>query len=233
VHEGLAAFFARAVDLGFTMANVCYPMSVADDDRLDPAYLATADDPIVRFTATERVVLYEALAAVIDAQRSKIRVFTPLSSLDALADQHRGGRGGHACRGGVDYFFVDPHGDTYPCGYRADAWMGPFVTFDPRKAGRPSCRRCDWECFRDPSELFGPVTSPGRRWLPAARILTGDRRMRLWWRDVRYARASGLFDGRQPADETALRRFAPATAPAVLEARSAPTPGRSVSPPAT
>jgi MoaA/NifB/PqqE/SkfB family radical SAM enzyme len=232
VREGLTAFFARAVDLGFSMANVCYPMSASDGDQLDPVYLATADEPSVSFTAAERVILYETLAGVIDAQRARIRVFTPLSSLDALAEEHRGSGGGAACRGGVDYFFVDPHGDTYPCGYRADAWMGPFVTFQPPKAGRPSCRRCDWECFRDPSELFAPVTSPGRLRLPAARVLAGDRRMRLWWQDVRYARACGLFDGRRPADVAALRRFAPAETPAVSDACGAPTPGRTVTPPA-
>ena len=25
------------------------------------------------------------------------------------------------------------------------------------KDSRPVCRKCDWECFRDPSELFGPL----------------------------------------------------------------------------
>jgi MoaA/NifB/PqqE/SkfB family radical SAM enzyme len=229
VRDGLGAFFARAVALGFTMANVCYPMCVpAGDDGLAPAYLATADDPLVRFSATERALLYDTLAEVIAEQRAHLRVFTPLSSLHALAAEHRGGDVGYACRGGVDYFFVDPHGDTYPCGYRADAWMGPWVTFRPKRSGEPTCRRCDWECFRDPSHLVGPVTSPGRRSWPAARILTGDPRMRLWWRDVRYARACGLFDGRDAPDEAALARFA--EAPSSQGPHEAAVPGRTVPP---
>jgi hypothetical protein len=214
VRQGMTAFFTRAVDLGFTMANVCYPMSVSDEsDGLVPAYLATSDEGLVRFSLRERALLYSALADVIAERRHSIRVFTPLSSLDALSAQHDG-RQGHACRGGVDYFFVDAHGDTYPCGYRGDEWLGPFVTFRPRRGGKPTCTRCDWECFRDPSELLGPVTSPGRRSLPAVRLLSGsDARMRLWWQDVRYAHACGLFDGRRPPDPARLSRFAPAQAP--------------------
>jgi hypothetical protein len=228
VRSGLRAFFARAVDLGFTMANVCYPMSVSEEaDGLSAAYLATSEEPLVRFTSAERALLYETLAGVIAEQRSRIRVFTPVSSLSALAAAHRDGHeggGGYACRGGVDYFFVDAHGDTFPCGYRADAWLGPFVTFHPRRTGKPSCRRCDWECFRDPSQLFGPVTSPGRRTLPAARILAGDRSMRLWWEDVRYARACGMFDGRRPPDEAALQRFAASSRAARKPSGSPETP---------
>jgi len=228
VREDLRAFFARAVDLGFTMANVCYPMSVCEEqDGLVPAYLATAETPLVRFSAAERELLFRALGTVIPEQRSRIRVFTPLSSVDALAGE-TSGEHGHACRGGVDYFFVDAHGDTYPCGYRGDAWLGPFMTFRPSRKARPTCRRCDWECFRDPSELFGPVTSPGRRSLPVAGLLTGsDRRMRLWWRDVRYARACDLFDGRRPPDPARLRPFAvgsPAAPSREAEAAGSPLP---------
>jgi hypothetical protein len=212
VREGLTAFFRRALDLGFTMANVCYPMNASEEDGLPAAYLATADAPLVHFTDQERALLYETLAEVVAEQRCRIRIFTPLSSLDALVAQYRGGES-HACRGGVDYLFVDAHGDTYPCGYRGDESLGPFTVFRPRRSVRPRCRRCDWECFRDPSELLGPVTSPGRRSLPARLLARSDRRLGLWWHDVRYARACNLFDGRQPPDERALRRFALLPAP--------------------
>ena len=233
VRDGLTAFFERVIGLGFTMANVCYPMSVSEEHQgLAPAYLATSDAPLVRFTTTERGMLYATLAEVIAEQRPWIRVFTPLSSLDALGAQLRGGPSA-ACRGGVDYFFVDPHGDTYPCGYRGDEWLGPFVMFKPRRSGRPSCRRCDWECFRDPSELLDPVTSPGRRRLPAARLLTGsDRRMRLWWQDVRYASACDLYDGRRPPDEARLRRFAQTVRRHCQGSGHRQEPGQAVTPPA-
>lgn len=132
----MTAFFARADDLGFTMANVCYPMSVSEEpEGLVPAYLATSDEALVRFSLRERALLYATLSEVIAERRHSIRVFTPLSSLDALAAQHEGGDG-HACRGGVDYFFVDAHGDTYPCGYRGYERLG---LFDGRR--RPLLRR--------------------------------------------------------------------------------------------
>jgi MoaA/NifB/PqqE/SkfB family radical SAM enzyme len=119
VEDGLRAFFERAIGLGFTMVNVCYPMSASEGDGLEPAYLATSDEPLVRFTTQERSVLYAVLAEVIADHRSRIRIFTPLGSLDALRAELNGGPSA-ACRGGVDYFFVDAHGDTYPCGYRGD-----------------------------------------------------------------------------------------------------------------
>jgi hypothetical protein len=231
VRSGLRAFFERVIGLGFTMVNVCYPMSASQGDGLEPAYLATSDEPLVRFTEQERSVLYASLAGVIAEQRPRIRVFTPLSSLDALGAELNGGLSA-ACRGGVDYFFVDPHGDTYPCGYRGDHWLGPFVTFEPRRTGKPACRRCHWECFRDPSELFGPVTSPGRRSLPARLLAGPDRRMRLWWEDVRYAEACDLFDGRRPPDEVRLRRFAQSPARERGEARHPQEHGPAVAPPA-
>jgi hypothetical protein len=49
-------------------------------------------------------------------------------------------------------------GDTYPCGYRGNENMGKFWELNLKNlAPKSDCRRCDWECFRDPSELCAPV----------------------------------------------------------------------------
>jgi MoaA/NifB/PqqE/SkfB family radical SAM enzyme len=225
VKESLDAFFRRAVDLGFSMANICYPMSAGGGQRVErSAYRTTSESTLVTFTDEERVLLYSALAEAVEEHRGRLRIFTPLSSLAALTREHGHGAPGYPCRGGLDYFFVDASGDTFPCGYRGDENLGPFVRLDPARLpeGQP-CRSCDWECFRDPSELLGPVTGLSRMAvLPLRGLRRRDERTSQWQGDVRYALACGLFDGRRPADRRRLARFAPA--------RRVPQHGRTTSP---
>jgi hypothetical protein len=232
--EGLRRFFSRAVELGFTMANVCYPMSVEPSrDHLEAVYAATSPSRLVRFSRPEKRALFEALRDVLPEFRSQMRIFTPLSSVDSLAAQYASPPSptpGYACRGGVDYVFVDTHGHAYPCGYRGADDLGPFVELDFGRLARTSeCRRCDWECFRDPSELFGPAVGIRRLAATLARSARGDdRRLGLWWDDVLYCRAAGMFDGRRAPDSARLRAAAPAgTAPAEPVSR---TPDASPSP---
>ncbi len=201
---GLRRFFSRAVELGFTMANVCYPISVEPAvDGLDAVYGATSDSSLVRFSRPEKRALFEALGDVLPEFRRQLRIFTPLSSVDALAAQYADGSpgpAGHACRGGVDYLFVNTRGHAFPCGYRGAEDLGPFAALDFDRLERvPWCRACDWECFRDPSELLGPAAGPRRFAATLARSPLGrDRRLNLWWDDVRYCGAAGMFDGRRP-----------------------------------
>ena len=114
------------------------------------------------------------------------------------------------CRGGVDFFFIDAQaGDTYPCGYRGHENMGKFWDLD-LNAIRPegACRRCDWECFRDPSELCAPflqvLHAPARL---LGKMRGDERYRRLWIEDLRYYHACELFDGRRPPRPERLRRF--------------------------
>lgn len=212
VAESLAALLTRVIDLGFSMANVCYPMSVSSGQGVETsAYRATSDAGLVTFAPQEKVLLYSALRAVAGRYRARIRIFTPLCSLAALESEQAGGPPGYACRGRLDYFFVDARGDAYPCGYRGGENLGPFVRFDPARlpAGQP-CRACDWECFRDPSELLGPITGLSRAaLLPVRGLRRRDERTAVWLSDVRYAAACDLFDGRRPPDFRRLAAFAP------------------------
>jgi hypothetical protein len=89
----------------------------------------------------------------------------------------------------------------YPCGYRGDEDLGASVaelrtTPDNQQ---PFCEKCHWECFMDPSQLFGilrqAIRHPFKTWFGKA----PDREMlRLWFGDVKYYLACDFFNGRKP-----------------------------------
>lgn len=166
----------------------------------------------MNFSPEEKHIVFRALFDVIPDFRSRMRIFTPRSSLLALIRQHADdGPGSYACRGGKEFFFVDARtGDTYPCGYRGAENLGKFWDRDfPLGAGHDNCRKCDWECFRDPSELFGPLhdimARPGRL---VSRIINDRQWLLLWNEDLRYYRACDFFNGRVPPDTEKLESFA-------------------------
>jgi MoaA/NifB/PqqE/SkfB family radical SAM enzyme len=205
--------FYRVVDaLGFTIVNACYPMSAETNaEPISAVYKATSADDSVNFSPDEKSVVFKALFDVIPEFRSRIRIFTPRSSLHSLIRQHSGDPSGcYACRGGREFFFVDAKtGDAYPCGYRGAENLGKFWDLEiPRRNGDEHCLKCDWECFRDPSELIGPLhdlmTRPRRLLSKIAR----DREwLRLWCEDLRYYRACDFFNGRVPPDTGKLAGF--------------------------
>ena len=211
--DGFRTFYRRVIDMGFTIVSSCYPMSVEPDRDLSAVYAATATDGIVRFAPAEKADLFGALMEVVPEFRSRIRIFSPRTSLHALANHYGGngkGAGAYPCRGGIDYFFVDARdGGTYPCGYRGGENLGKFPDLDMDRADADAfCKSCDWECFRDPSELFGPVLGAVSAPLRTIRKLLADAQFRrLWTEDLRYYRACDLFDGRKPPDPAKLARF--------------------------
>lgn len=211
-------FYRMAANLGFTIVNTCYPMSVDNSDSPDSlkaVYAATARDSIVRFTSKEKALLYRALMAVIPRHRSHLRIFTPVSSLSMLAAGQEASAG-HAtredmgCRGGIDFFFINAEdGQTYPCGYRGNENLGPFPGLDIRNRSTGTvCRQCDWECFRDPSEMFAPFLDGLNRPVKLIKRLLHDREyFSLWKTDLQYYSACDLFNGRTPPDWKKLRQF--------------------------
>ncbi len=208
-------FYQRATDLGFTIINMCYPMSVdpVESDSGLAVYAATSADRIVRFTREEKVQLFTALLDTVPEYRDKIRIFTPLTSVLSLLRQYRreDDAPAYGCRGGIDFFFVNStDGNAYPCGYRGHENLGKFWDLDlgQRKTAR-HCTDCDWECFRDPSELAGPLLEfPGSPFRTAARFWHDRVYARHWWEDVRYYRACDYFSGRVDADRRRLATFA-------------------------
>jgi hypothetical protein len=73
---------------------------------------------------------------------------------------------------------------------------------------RPECRKCDWECFRDPSELFGPLKDLASSPVGFFKLMVTDRAyMKLWIQDIQYYRACDFFNGRKLPDLKKLSKW--------------------------
>lgn len=213
--EAFRRFFTYVIDMGFTIVGTCYPMSVDETDNSSgsaPVYEATSADYVVKFTQKEKSFLFKALMEIIPEFRHLIRIFSPVSSVYALYMQHRGNDCfPYPCLGGIDYFFIDSkNGDTYPCGYRGADNLGKFWDKKWLKRNRnASCYKCDWECFRDPSEMLGPLLDLFKNPSSLIRKFRNNREyMKMWLDDIRYYFACNFFDGRQPPNYTKLKKFA-------------------------
>lgn len=205
--EGFAKFYSFAAGLGFTIANACYPMSMQEG----AVYKAESSDNLVSYNDTEKYLLFKALYDVIPQFRGEIRIFTPRNSLRMLMRQYKGEKNaGFACYGGIDYFFVNSaDGHAYPCGFRAQDDLGDYTQLDTKHtAGKPTCRKCDWECFRDPSNQTGALTEIFRNPLKTAEIFTSDRQFtKDWWSDLFYYFACSMFNFRTPPDYGRMKFF--------------------------
>jgi len=205
--QAFARFYRRVEELGFTIVNACYPMS---GDPSDGAYRAASVDDVVRFSPVQRAAVYQALFDTIPRYRHCLRIFSPRSSLRALIRQHQGeGGAGYPCPGGREFFFVEAQsGDTFPCGYRGQENLGKFWDMAADPVEPAACRRCDWECFRDPAEMIGPVQELlGRPWRFARKFVREREGVRLWFEDLRYYRDCDFFNGRLPLNPRRLARY--------------------------
>ncbi|WP_321392308.1 radical SAM protein [uncultured Desulfuromusa sp.] len=88
-YSGFDRFYHFVKDIGFTIANVCYPMH-SDDNADEAVYAATAADRVVYFSRQEKLNLFQALSDCIPHHRDKLRIFTPRCSLHALLRQYQG-----------------------------------------------------------------------------------------------------------------------------------------------
>lgn len=207
----LGRFFETAARLGFTMANCCYPMSDADREKGGQAvYAASASDARVTFSGPEKRALFRAVLDTVPRHRHRLRIFTPLCAVYALWRQYGDPpAAARPCLGGTSFFYVDRFGGCFPCGYRGGENLGLFWKLPAERLDtKPHCRACDWECFRDPSELLGPLgdltAGPAGWW----RLLQADRRqLGLWLTDLRYFAACSQFDGRRAPDRRRLANW--------------------------
>ena len=209
-------FYRFTRNLGFTTVNVCYPMSISDEERssgLNAVYAASAAEDVVRFTDPEKAMLYKALLDTIPKHRRHLRIFSPLSSLYMLFQQYSNPQAtpdAFGCRGGVDYFFISAeYGNTYPCGFRGNENLGKFWELDLNSiCPNGGCLRCDWECFRDPSELCAPVLQSIHQPVRLSqRLLRNPTYLKHWLKDIRYYKACDWFNGRKPLNTDQLQRF--------------------------
>lgn len=212
VRRALDRFYTCTAELGFTIVNACYPMSLdASEAESDAVYAATSQDHFIRFSPMERLELFRALHETVPKHRARLRIFTPRSALLGLMRQYQGQGGYTPCRGGIDFFFIDAKDmNTYPCGYRGTESLGKFWDLDLENLHQePHCTRCDWECFRDPSEFMAPFTELLRRPAPLLQRLWRDAELRrAWWEDLRYYRACNYFNARTAPDYGRLAAFA-------------------------
>jgi hypothetical protein len=116
----------------------------------------------------------------------------------------------YPCRGGIDFFFIDSRdGNTYPCGYRGNENFGKYWEIDWNKVrNKGDCTMCDWECFRDPSELFGPLLQSISEPLKLIKkVKEYPQYFCLWWNDLKYYRACEFFNGRRAPNYKKLNNF--------------------------
>jgi MoaA/NifB/PqqE/SkfB family radical SAM enzyme len=206
-------FYAFVKSLGFTIVNACYPMSLDEESAKEMAiYSATSIDNIVRFQAQEKQLIFQALFDTIPAFRDQLRIFTPRSSLLALIRQYQGDQASsYPCRGGIDFFFIDSKDmNTYPCGYRGEDNLGKFWDLNLNHLDTKAwCKQCDWECFRDPSEIAGPLLEmlrhPFKLW---QRFRQDKEYAKLWYDDIKYYQACDYFNATLPPNWKKLSRFA-------------------------
>jgi len=211
--EAFRKYYQYLLDLGFTMVNACYPMSIdpTEEGSLKAVYGATSVDGVVQFTRQEKALLFGALLEVIPEFRGKIRIFTPRTALYALVKQYQGEKDyGFPCRGGIDFFFITAKdANTYPCGYRGEDNYGKFWDLDWKKMKKKAfCKECDWECFRDPSELVGYLLEFLQRPLSFMGKVWKDRDyLKLWLEDLSYYRACQFFNARVAPDYSKMKKY--------------------------
>lgn len=208
--ESFRQFYSFVEGLGFTIVNACYPMDM-DNAEADAVYTATSSDDFIQFTKAEKLQLFRAMFDTIPEFRHRLRIFTPLTSLRALIRNYGGETDdSYACRGGIDFFFIDSRDmNTYPCGFRGKENLGKFWDLDLNKLDKQAwCKQCDWECFRDPSELSGPLLDLAWQPFKTMQRFARDRDYsKIWYEDMRYYRACHYFNATTPPDYHRLAAF--------------------------
>lgn len=210
VQSGLERFFQLVENIGFTLVNFCYPMSIDENNSdLDAVYPASSIDKVVRFSNVEKSLIFKALLSVIPTYRPRLRIFSPLCNIYTLQKVYSGEQvTPFPCRGGLDYHFINAgDGMTYPCGYRGGENLGDYRE-GISSSSKKNCSLCDWECFRDPSELMGPLNHIVHNPLS---LFTKYRRdstfYKLWLNDLRYYKSCDLFSGRTTIDRVKLKKL--------------------------
>lgn len=214
--ESFEAFYRFAADLGFTMANACYPMSDDPDasqehkpETADSTYGAISSDSVINFSREEKSIIFQALFETIPQFRGTLRIFSPRCSLYGLIKKYAEDQPFlFPCRGGSDFFFAEcEKGMIHPCGYIDDP--KDELPFLGKRFGKiVDCEKCEWECFRDPSDVLGPFADFfSQPFKLMAKIAREPQFFRLLKEDLGYYRACGFFNGRLAPQTQAMLRF--------------------------
>jgi len=209
--EAFRKFYQFILDIGFTTVSACYPMSQEGekDEQNISTYGAISADKVIHFSPREKGLIFQALYETIPQFRSQLRIFTPLCSLYNLIRQYRDRKESlYSCHGGQDFFFIEcGQGKIHPCGY-LDKTFSKLPDLNKRIQNRCDCNHCEWECFRDPSDLMGPFAelfaSPIRLF---SKIIQDSHYFSLLRKDLQYYRACNYFNGSSAPDFTKLQKF--------------------------
>ncbi|MBL4903913.1 MAG: radical SAM protein, partial [Desulfocapsa sp.] len=218
--EAFRKFYKFTLDLGFTTTSACYPMSHEEEGTEEEhaqgesshdisTYGATSTDRVIHFSPREKGLIFQALYETIPEFRSRLRIFTPLCSLYNLVRQYRDGMESlYSCHGGINFFFVEcGQGKIHPCGYLSES-LSELPNLQKRPHTKSDCNQCEWECFRDPSDLMGPFaeffTSPFKLF---GKLINNPKYYNILRKDLHYYSACNYFDGKLPPDYTKLQKF--------------------------
>lgn len=210
--NAFSRFYSFVYDLGFTMVNACYPMSssVPEAQGLNSSlYGAASSDSMVTFSHQEKALIFKALFETIPQFRGKLRIFSPRCSLYGLIRKFNEKRAAlFPCRGGTDFFFVEcEKGMIYPCGYR-DEQTDQIPDLVQRFGKIVDCDLCEWECFRDPSDILGPFADIFSHPIKLLGKITREPLFfKLLIEDLRYYRACQFFNGRLAPQLSNMQRF--------------------------
>lgn len=206
-------FYTLAENLGFTIANACYPMSIdLDSQSLTAVYQANTPDRIVRYALEEKKQVFKALRDTLLLHRPKIRIFTPVSALNSLINPLKPKTDplSGPCLGGLRYFYMDAaEGNIFPCGFRGDENLGKLWDTNFKASEKEKfCKKCDWECFRDPSVLLSPMLAFFNQPISQmARLLNSPGVHKTWLEDLKYYKACHYFNGRKKPDYKKLSAY--------------------------
>lgn len=206
-------FYKFVIDLGFTAVNCCYPMSIDkyNMDKLDAVYKASANDRVIKFTNKEKLIIFKALFDIIPEFRHKIRIITPRVAIYALIKQYLFlNKNVYPCRGGIDFFYINCNDKyVYPCGYRGNEKLGSAEDINLKKIkSEPFCLKCDWECFRDPTQLMSPFLDLFKNpWRSIKEFYENPYYFKIWLKDINYYKTIDYINLRIPPDYSKMHKF--------------------------
>jgi MoaA/NifB/PqqE/SkfB family radical SAM enzyme len=209
--QAFTKFYSFAHNIGFTMVNACYPMSNSTDSEelKSNVYGAASSSSVISFSRDEKALLFQALFETIPKFRGKLQIFSPRCSLHGLIRKFADRQSPlFPCRGGTDFFFVEcEKGRIHPCGYRHEH-QNQLPDLVQRFGKIVDCDICEWECFRDPSDVLGPFADMFTQPLKlCGKIIKEPHFFRLLIEDLRYYSACNYFNGRLAPQYAMMKRF--------------------------